>query len=253
MAEGKILIVYNHNGKEVENTYKDIDGAIRTQDHIMEKYFSNDTEPKKAPEIIRLFSNIEAIGKVRATLFDWKNASKTAISDSDDILSQTAKNLKRCRDELKKSAHEQLEKSAGFIDSTGKKNPGAVLARTCAAEDKIEKRTKKIKAIDRHIAKRKTVLQLEKKQMQLNIIEASFKLKMILHSSEAFFQNKEVVNLRLGQVLYLLQSIWLNPYLDPVKEAKKDIMEAKSIISKDNIDEAKKFISRAINRLLAIQ
>jgi len=253
LAKGKVLIVYNHDGKTVENTYKDIDSSIRAQDHIMEKYFSNDTELKKAPEIIRLFSNIKAIDKVRITLFDWKNASETAITASDDVLSKTAKNLERCRNELKKSAHAQLEKSAGFIDSTGKKNPGAVLARTCVAENKIQKRTEKIKAIDQYTAKRKTVLQLEKKQMQLNIIEASFKLKMILHSSDAFFQNKEVVNSRLGQVLYLLQSIWLNPYLDPVKEARKDILEAKNKISKNKIGEAKKFISRAINLLLTIQ
>lgn len=249
LGNGKLVINYNRDGKIIPSTYEDIASAIRAQEHINNKYLRN----TGVAEFFRLFSKLEKLEKVRKVLFDWKNSTPEEISRAEDELNGVADKLKNCRDLLKKEAAQQLEKLIDFTDSSGKKNPGASLACTQAGKSRIEERTVKIKGIDQFVFKRSLALNLEQRQMEFNIIEAIFKLKAVLNSGNKFFENKKGADTKLGLVMYALQSVWLNPYFEKIAEIRKDILEAKLKISKNEIARAKTFIAGAISKLSCIQ
>jgi len=247
--DGKIKIVYKSSDKKRPTTHSSIDNAIRAQNHILENHFGGG----ETSEIIRIFANMEELKQVREVLFDWCSKEKGEIKRAAQILSRISQNLQRCRDDLKIEAFDQLESAAEFTDSLGRENPGMSLARTLKADEKLEQRIRKTQGIDRFVAQRKAALEIEKRQTQLNIIEAIFKLKIILNSGDNFFKNKKAIDQKLGQVLYLLQSVWANPYFEAIKEAKKDIIEAKAKASKAEFNLARKFIAGAIEKLSCIQ
>lgn len=250
LKNGELLINYKHDGKIKSAAYEDINSAIRAQGHISKGYLDASNENS---EIARLFSKIGSIDEIRQVLFDWKKKTPSEIKNANDILNRLTINLQRCRDELKKEALKQLESSVDFTDSIGRPNPGSSLARTFVAENRLEKRISKSNAIDNHARRRKNVLELELKQMQLNIFEANFILKTVLNSSNKFFEDREGADKKLGQALNRLQSVWLNPYLEKIHEIQKDILEAKFKISKNEIARARTFIAGAISKLSCIQ
>lgn len=250
LPSGKLRILYHEGSRLIPHNYNDITRAIRAQQHISENYFNGNSENS---EIIRIFSNISEVEKIREALFNWRKQTPNEIKSASDTLVRLGLNLKRCRDALKTEAREKLENSINFTDSIGRENPGASLAKTEAATRRLEKRIKKAQANDARARQRRQLLEIELRQMQLNIIEAVFKLKIILNSRDEFFQNERAVDQKLGQVLYVLQSVWLNPYFENIKEARKDIVEAKLKISKKEFNLARKFIAGAAEKLSAIR
>ena len=252
LENGKLLILRSEKGKNISMIYKDLDAAIRAQREMVNRYIG-ENESVEGSEMFRMFSGISIIHEVKNILFDWNSASDEDIKRAQDFMKKTIENLSRCRNDYKVNCLEQIKSSVTIKDSTGKLNPGAVQARTVSAIDNLEKRKKRIPELAKFVAFRKEVLMLEKKQMQLNIIDAAFSLKFILNSNLEFFRNKEVFYTKINQVLYLLQSVWLNPYIDIIVEVKKNLQEAKLKVDKGEIELAKKFLSGAQNTLLAIQ
>lgn len=256
LAQHRVFIFRNGTlcilrGENTPQTYVDIDAAIRAQRSIVGNYFGDD-EKEVLGEIDKLFYILGATEETHALLLEWNQINDNVTQDIVTTLTEACEDLKRVRDESKKLTREQLIKIVKMEDSLGRSNPGALAARSVAAENRIIERIKSIPPITLFCISRRHTLMLEKKQIEANIMLAAFRVKMILNSSDEFFKHQNVACQKINQVLYLLQSAWVNPYFVQIAEVEKHLDKTKERIGKKNIESAKRHLEAAKNVLKAI-
>lgn len=227
--------------KEIEMPYLDIETAIRAQNHILEKYFGRENL-EKIGELDRLNFYRSVIQEAHTLFLDWQAVTSEDIKRVKTDLTKAQLDLQQCREQIKVTIRELLKKIGKMEDSLGRKNPGALAARSISAKTKNTTREKSIKRIAIFAASRRQTLFLEKKQIELNIAQAIFILNAMLNSSDIFFQNQRAFSRRLNQALYFLQSVWVEPFSTPAKKAHEFLLQAKKENPRRNIKNAIKLL-----------
>jgi len=249
LSSGKISIIRTASGKDVVDTYDDIDSVIRAQNHIIKNYFGDNTEVSELDTLCNIFGITD---NVQQLFLNWNYIEERDIEVSKTELENVIQQMKKYRNNFKVLSREQLQKILEMRDSLNRPNPGAFATRAVKTKKNLGKRKEEISGISQFVASRRHVLTLEKKQMQLNMILAGYKLKAILASSDKLFKNKETVNTLINQSLHLFQSIWANPYFEQIEEPKRQLDKAKIRIDSGNIKSCKNHISAAKDLLKAI-
>lgn len=229
---GSLIIMRTEDDIDIELPYSDIDAAIRAQGHIINGYIG---ATGKLSEIYRLQTVENTLADSNLLFLNWLKAKAKEKEDIEKRINKALLDLDFCRNELKIATADQLLEINAMEDILGRKNPGALAARAIAGKTSVKKRQSTIRKIVAFTAARKQTLIFEKKQMELNIISARFKLNTILSSVNTFFENKSAFNKRVNQVLYLLQSVWIDPYFLSVRKATVFIEKAKQNSPRTNI------------------
>ncbi|MCD4762115.1 hypothetical protein K8R32_04125 [bacterium] len=239
--DGSLVIMRTEDDADIELPYQDIDAAIRAQSHIINGYMD---DTNKLSEIYRLQTVENTLVDSNLLFLNWLKAGVKEKEDIEKRINEALLDLDFCRNELKIATADQLLEIYAMEDILGRENPGALAARTIAGKTQIKKRQSRVRNIVAFTAARKQTLIFEKTQMELNIISARFKLNFILSSVDAFFRNKSAFNKRVNQVLYLLQSVWINPHFLSARKAMILIENAKKDNPITNIGLALDFLKK---------
>ena len=215
--------LYNEDGLiiRVNQDFSDIAKAIRSQKHILENYFqtSGKNHPGELKDLEEIQADLEmAHGYFLIADHDQKKARQIASR-----LSRAADKLSASRHRLKKEAADYFYELAALEDSLARRNPSALAAKTVAAKNRLEKRAEAIKCIAPYIRARRAVLLLEEHQLAHNLCQAAWEIKLINQGKP---DKTEEYQKKLNHVLYLLQSVWIEPFKKPGQKAYGLVSEA---------------------------
>lgn len=226
-----------------------IDNAIRMQDHILEKYRTDNV--KKKSELSKIRNVEELITYANSLLSTWSSLDKKLQKNVEYTLTEVVSCLHKCRNEFLKKTKDQSGKASKIIDSRGRVNPGAMAARTIAALNSIVERMNQLEIIIPFIAMRRELLILEKNKMisEINLVKKStiVATKHIAFTSKA--TKPQIVNLgiKIGQLINQLEQIHISPYFDQVCLAGEHLKKAKLALNKYHFMQSKEYLLIAVN------
>lgn len=231
----------------IKQKVDDINSAIRMQDHVLEKYRSD--EKDKTSHFSQIESIQEVIEYANEILNAWNYAKPEEKEEMQIQLANVILQLENCRNEFMVVTRDQATAVFDRKDSLGRENPGALAARTVAALNNLTKRINEMQLIVPFIALRKESLILEKRRLNGTRHKSVAHLQGVLH--HAVFKDNpkkppasrinanEVVELdrKIGKALYFLGSIHAAPYFQQAEQAKFYINNGskKYFTSKNNL------------------
>ena len=241
--EGWFIIYRHENGKTYKNVVFDIDSVIRMQEHILDSYLSS------ADDLCGEISKINELKKlskeINHLLIDWTNTKKNKNKLREKILSLIER-LSSYRNKCKTDSKDLLESISSLKDSRAKENPPAFAAKMIAVINKLEHRLKDIFSITTIIENRKELLKKYNEVINTRVLCTIKDLdKFINIRNFSYYTN--INKIKIGRILYLLDSVSFEPYLSKKTQASFYLEAAKDSILETR--KAKKYLRTALSIL----
>lgn len=238
-----------------------INSAIRMQDHILGLYRSEDENKKN--EYSKVESMQEVIEYANDLLNRWGMVKPEDKKEMQQKLADVVLQLEKCKNEFKLEVKDQAEEVIKLKDKLDRENPSALAARTVASLNNLAKRMNELQLISPLIALRKEVLILEKRRSEGIIRKAEGLLSGVVHHSLFSLNSKtapearindyeiDVLDRKLGQVLNILESIYVAPYFQKAEQVKFFILNKikKNFRTKKTLIENLDFVRDGINEM----
>jgi len=228
-----------------------VEAAIRSMDHILERYGQGEIEVK---QVLAIRNQIE---RARQVLQETKGVSKEEFEEGfDNLYRQTLRlmeelGLNQAALSLKKDIARLLEEASTGRNGLERRNPLVVLKRLEAAEKRIEYRVGEIGFVrDKFLANKAGLLaQREKDRGLLN--EAVHQFTSGLAGHEAF-KKGETTDLQrgillgvVGSLIYKLEQVRVKPYKPLAVEIIGQLTLAREEMKKGNYQTAKEILVHA--------
>lgn len=233
---------------EIKKTWQKVDGlesAIRMQRKILDKYRLDNIERKS--EFSQLANVAEIIQCANDLLTRWKSVDMDEKKALQFQLASVVLQLENCINEFKIVVREKSEKVMGLKDSRGRENPGSLAAETVAALNNLTKRISEMREIMPIIAMRQEFLILEKRRIDDTVRKSKAQISGVLHhpifredakrepASKIKDHEVNILNDKIGKVLYLLGTVHIFPYSSQARQAEFRLgREAKKYFSSKN-------------------
>lgn len=248
----KVSVVDNGETKEekrsVPKPFLDIDSLIRSQIHIVDSILDKDKG-----EIATMTNTTAEISAIHKELLEWPDLDSWQKLATKKAMRETGGSLKRVTNRKKKAVRDRLKTMETVRDSLDRPNPSATAAVGALALEESKSRIKDSSGIARYNAKVKTVLEKEKKQIEKNLSSAQTAIQKLLKSYHRIWEGEEAIIKQIDRTIFLLRSVWANPYLQSaryatamLKEAKEVLLEATNVYlnRKITLKEKEKVVSR---------
>lgn len=211
ISKDAYLFVLRRDRNKIKDTihrFDNIQKAIRAEQKIQKWYFGN---KDKIGETF-LIQDIELLlESILAKLSMWGEIDIANLYQDLKQIEDIIKKLEGANLELKQEIAKRMMPLNTVTDSQKKQNPGAKMAIAVGAKVKTTKRVNQITVSKELSERRLLTLQREETAMQTNLLKATLKFgtfgSQISTQVDAQRQQKE-----FGQIMFLLQSVWLNPY-----------------------------------------
>lgn len=231
-----------------------VEAAIRSMDHILERYSQEEREVKQVLAIRN------QVARARQVLMETKGVSKEEFEEGFEILyRQTLAlmeewGLNRAALSLKKDIARLLERASTGRNGLERRNPLAVLKRLEAAEKRIEYRVSEMGFVrDKFLVNRAGLLAQREKDRRI-LTEVLHQFTSGLAGHEAF-KKGETTSLQrgillgmAGNLIYKLEQVRVKPYKPAAVEIIKQVWRLQEIIKSGNYQEAKEIFVQASER-----
>ena len=224
--------IKNQDGEDslkiVFQRFSDLEAAIRSHEHILEKYLHAETG-----ELMKLNSIEQIITRANELLVNWGLASSQEKRQIKRDLLSVVDNLFYCTNEFKERACEQTLKAVSLKDRLNRTNPPAMAARTQAALENLAKRFEELRLIEPFIAMRQELLKVE-----LN--------------REKFLFKEAAKYARQGDALLairIIDSAILSPWFARKNQAEYCLLMSLTKTDADQKKPAKDFLEQAVKTL----
>ena len=237
--------------KEIIQPFKTddaINAAIRSQQHIVKGYKSIEGKTIVG-RIQKLIGIQKVLQNANDLLYHWHDFFQQDKTNMEGEIESVVASLKRCSNLYKVLVWERMQNFTGIRDSLGRVNPPAYATKTAAAMADITKGINEANRLFMSNAIKENVLTVEKLHEEMNIKHACLILKAVITSSDKTLDNYGVIELRINQALYYLQSVWAKPYFSQAEKARVITNIAKKFCQEKKFDLARLFLSAAVTIL----
>lgn len=241
--------------KLIRQTVKDIDSAIRMQDHIISGYLIGDMENQS--ELDKLESIELVITLANQVLLDWRQTEAGEKEKLQKQLAGVVLKLEKCRNEFKVAAREQTEEIIPLKDSLGRPNPGAFAARTIAALNNLTQRIKELNVIVPYVAMRKELLVLADRWLKSKFKQAAGVITLIARhrvftGGPITQYEPKIMARKIDQAVLLLNNEVISPHYQLARKVKIELKSAKKLFQEKSYEASRLKLSLALELLPAI-